>query len=105
MAGFILPGMDSRNEEKIKEFAQDTNRLARSIDHLEAWTKFVMEINFRIMGISGDVHLDYYLASAYTDRLKFEAWGELCNFMTKKYQDDEGYEEPPIKLWDEKEES
>ena len=89
MAGFVLPGMDSRNEEKIKEFVQDTNRLFRSIEHLEAWRRFVMETNFKIMGISGDVRLDYYLASAYSDRLKFEAWGELCNFMTKKYQDDE----------------
>jgi len=97
MAGFILPGMDSRNEEKIKEFVQDTNRLFRSIDYLEVWRRFVMKTNFNIMGISGDVRLDYYLASAYSDQLKFEAWGELCNFMTKKYQEDEGCEEPHIK--------
>jgi hypothetical protein len=45
--------------------------------------------NFKILGIAGDVRLDYYLASAYSDRLKFEAWGELCNFMMKKYQEDE----------------
>jgi len=61
------------------------------------WRRFVMKTNFNIMGISGDVRLDYYLASAYSDQLKFEAWGELCNFMTKKYQEDEGCEEPHIK--------
>ncbi len=33
-------------------------------------------INFRIMGIFGDVRPDYYPASAYSDRLKYEAWGE-----------------------------
>jgi hypothetical protein len=95
--------MDSRNEEKIKEFVEDTNRLFGSIEHLEMWRRFVMETNFKIMGISGDVRLDYYLASAYSDRLKFEAWGELCNFMTKKYQEDEGYEVPLVKVREEKE--
>ena len=103
MAGFVLPGMDSRNEEKIKEFVEDTNRLFRSIKHLDVWRRFVMETNFRIMVISGDVRLDYYLASAYSDRLKFEAWGELCKFMTKKYQEDEEYEEPRLKVVDKKE--
>jgi hypothetical protein len=93
MAGFVLPGMDSRNEEKIKDFVQDTNRLVRSIDHLEKWRRFVMETNFKILGISCDVRLDYYLVSAYNDRLKFEAWGELCNFMKKKYKEDGGYGE------------
>jgi hypothetical protein len=93
MAGLVLPGMDSRNEEKIKEFVQNTNRLARSISHLEVWRRFVMKTNFKILGIAGDVRLDYYLAAAYSDRLKFEAWGELCNLMMSKYREDEEHDE------------
>jgi len=101
VAGFVLPGMDRRNEEKIREFVLDTNRLFRSITHLDVWRRFVMKTNFRIMGISGDVRLDYYLASAYSDQLKFEAWGELCNFMMKKHKEDEGYEDPHITVSEE----
>jgi len=104
VAGFVLPGMDRRNEEKIREFVLDTNRLFRSITHLDVWRRFVMKTNFRIMGISGDVRLDYYLASAYSDQLKFEAWGELCNFMMKKYKEDEGYEDPHITVSEERRE-
>lgn len=89
MAGFVLPGMEGDDDDKMTDFVENVNLLFRSVGYLEAWRRFVMERNFATLGISGDVRLDSYLANAYNDRLKFEAWGQLCTFMLSRYWEDE----------------